>query len=87
MVDGDRGRSGRSDDEERRGPSGRTIVSLVAVALLLWFALANSDQVNVRFFFWDAEVRLVVALGVAAVLGIVIGYFGGRARTRRRLER
>jgi uncharacterized integral membrane protein len=69
----------RSDERDRRTLY-RLLVILVAFGLLLWFGFANSQRVNVDFLLTDRDVRLVYALAVAAVLGVVIGWFAHRSR-------
>ena len=69
--------------EERRGRGRLIALGVVAVALV-WFGLANSQRVQVSFFGYDRQVRLVVALAVAAGLGFVGGYVLGRLRRRER---
>jgi uncharacterized integral membrane protein len=63
--------------EERRVPV-RLIAIVVALGLLLWFGFANSQRVRVDFLVTDRQVRLVYALAVAALLGVVIGFFARR---------
>jgi uncharacterized integral membrane protein len=67
--------------EERRIPY-RLVAALVAFGLLLWFALANSGRVDVDFLVTERRVRLVYALAIAALLGLVIGWFAARERRR-----
>jgi uncharacterized integral membrane protein len=62
-------------------PSGlrpRWIVAGIAAILLVVFALQNSDRVDVDFLFFDAQVRVVTVIVVAAFLGFVVGWFVGR---------
>lgn len=82
--EGEHGDQHGEEELVRRGPSARAILVVVLLALLLWFGLANSARVEVTFFVTDAEVRLIYALGVAAVLGLGVGYLVGRSRERRR---
>jgi uncharacterized integral membrane protein len=63
--------------EERRVPV-RLIAIVVALGLLLWFGFANSQRVRVDFLVTDRQVRLVYALAVAALLGVIIGFFARR---------
>lgn len=63
---------------ERSGLSGKWIAVIVAGALLLIFALQNSERVDVDFFVFDTEARVVTVILVAAILGFVIGFFVGR---------
>jgi uncharacterized integral membrane protein len=63
---------------ERSGLSGKWIAVIVAAVLLLIFAIQNSERVDVDFWVFDAQVRIVTVIVVAAVLGFVIGWFVGR---------
>jgi uncharacterized integral membrane protein len=50
----------------------RIVAVLVAVVLLVAFIAENSSSVTVHFVFFTAHVRLIWALIVAAVLGLVV---------------
>jgi uncharacterized integral membrane protein len=63
---------------ERTGLSPKWIAVIVAAVLLVIFALQNSERVDVDFFVFDTEARVVTVIVVAAILGFVIGYFVGR---------
>jgi uncharacterized integral membrane protein len=72
----------RDDDsttQERRVPY-RLIAMAIALGLLLWFAFANSKRVNIDFLVFERRTRLVYALAVSALLGVIIGWFAGRSR-------
>ena len=64
-------------------PLGLILVGLLAAYGLL-FILFNSDQVNVSFVFFDAEISLVVALLITAGIGFAAGYYLREIRGRRR---
>ena len=67
---------GRPNDE---GASTAKWVTLAVVAVLIVsFVLQNRDRANVDFLFWDADVRLWVALVLAAALGFGAGLILGR---------
>ncbi|MGZ5288513.1 MAG: lipopolysaccharide assembly protein LapA domain-containing protein [Actinomycetota bacterium] len=67
----------------REGLSGKTIAAIVALVVLVVFMLQNRDRANVDFLFWDVDARLWVVIVIAAVLGVVIGWFLGRSRRGR----
>ena len=67
-------------------PLGLILVGLLAAYGLL-FILFNSDQVNVSFVFFDAEISLVVALLITAGIGFAAGYYLREIRGRRRARR
>ena len=55
------------------------------VAYLVIFLLANRQQVNVNFVFFQAEAPLIVALLVSHIIGIVVG--GGVLMVKGRRDR
>jgi uncharacterized integral membrane protein len=61
--------------EYRRESAGLKSVALGTAALLLViFILQNLDQANIDFLFWDWDVAIALSIGIAAVLGFVIGW-------------
>lgn len=68
------------EQEESRRPSGRSIALIVLALLLGWFFLANVEDTDITFFFWDVNAPLFVALLVSAMLGVAVGFVVGRAR-------
>jgi uncharacterized integral membrane protein len=50
----------------------------VLLALGVWFALANTQQVKIRFWVVDTRSPIVAALAIAAVFGGGIGALLGR---------
>lgn len=82
---------GRPTFEYRRESAGLKSVALGTAALLLViFTLQNLDDANIDFLFWDWNVAIALAIGIAAALGFVIGwtvnYVRRRARRARRAE-
>jgi uncharacterized integral membrane protein len=69
---------GRPDQPIRRTSTTRWIVLAVLAALILSFILQNRDRANVDFLFWDADLRIWVALLFAAALGFGAGMILGR---------
>jgi uncharacterized integral membrane protein len=73
---------------KRRGKDDGLPLGLILVGLLaaygLLFILFNSDQVDVSFVFFNAEISLVVALLITAGIGFAAGYAFRELRTRRR---
>lgn len=65
----------RGPNESRLFPlSVRTVVSLVALLLLVVFVAVNFETVTVDLLVARAEVRLGFALIFAALLGLVAGW-------------
>ena len=54
------------------------IVLVVIALLIVSFVLQNRDRANVDFLFWDADIRIWVALLLAAALGFGAGLIVGR---------
>jgi uncharacterized integral membrane protein len=74
-----------SFDYRREGLGGKAIALIIAGVLLLIFFLQNLDAANIDFLFWDRDVAIALAIGIAAVLGFVLGW--GFAWVRRRAKR
>ena len=78
----------RPNFEYRRESAGIKSVALGTAALLLViFILQNLDTSNVDFLFWDWNVAIALAIGIAAALGFVIGWSVNRVRRRARRGR
>lgn len=78
---------GDPDEPIRRGSTTKWVVLAVLAVLILFFVLQNRDRANVDFLFWDADLRLWVALLFAAALGFLAGVILGRITKGRRRER
>lgn len=78
--------SAKRRDHDDGLPLGLILVGLLALYGLL-FILFNSDQVDVSFVFFDAEISLVVALLITAGIGFAAGYSLREIRERRRARR
>ena len=51
------------------------------------FTLQNLDDANIDFLFWDWNVAIALAIGIAAALGFVIGWSVNCVRRRARRAR
>jgi uncharacterized integral membrane protein len=71
----------------RESSTTKWIVLAVLAVLIVSFVLQNRDRANVDFLFWDADLRIWVALLFAAALGFVAGLMVGRLTKGRRRER
>jgi uncharacterized integral membrane protein len=73
----------------RSGIGPRQILIGVLAILLVAFAVANSERVEVSFLVFESQARVVTVIAVAGVLGFAIGYFVGRPgrEQRKRLRR
>jgi len=71
----------------RRGPSGLVaVISSVLGALLAIFAIQNLDSTSVNFLSWDVELPLAATIGIAFVVGALIGSLLNWRRRRSRAK-
>lgn len=71
--------------EYRREGAGVKGVALSTAALLLVvFILQNLEEANVDFLFWEWDVAIALPIGIAAVLGVIIGWVLAWVRRRAR---
>lgn len=71
--------------EYRREGAGFKGVALSTAALLLVvFILQNLEEANVDFLFWEWDVAIALPIGIAAVLGVIIGWVLAWVRRRAR---
>jgi uncharacterized integral membrane protein len=75
---------GDPDQPIREGSTTKWVVLAVVAVLIGSFVLQNRDRANVDFLFWDADLRIWVALLFAAALGSVAGFILGRITRGRR---
>jgi uncharacterized integral membrane protein len=73
----------QSGDSPRRFDS-RQVSTVVAAVLLLWFAIANWQRVEIHFWVLTAHASLSVVIAVSAVLG---GFVTWLARRRARISK
>jgi uncharacterized integral membrane protein len=74
--------------EYRRESAGLKAVALSTAGLLLvTFILQNLDDANIDFLFWDWDVAVALPIGIAAVLGFVIGWSVNWLRRRAKRPR
>ena len=78
---------GDPNEPIRESSTTKWIVLAVLAVLILFFVLQNRDRANVDFLFWDADLRLWVALLFAAALGFVSGVLVGRITKGTRRDR
>ncbi len=82
------GQLGPEGERKKRQPAdmARLVGALIAVVILVAFIVDNSQTVKVGFVFFHADMSLIWALIIAAVLGIIIDrlvIYRGRRRRRR----
>jgi uncharacterized integral membrane protein len=67
----------------RRGDSNwKAIAAIAGGVLLLWFIIANAQQVEVTWWVTDTSTSLIVVILVSALLGAGITYVFTRLRSR-----
>lgn len=62
----------------------RLVVTGVALALLIWFAVANFQDVQIHFWVMSRTAPLIVVVAVSGFLGAVLSTLTSRVRRRRR---
>lgn len=67
-----------SEPTRSRSRDARLVVSGILAALGVWFAVANTTEIRVHFWLVSTRTPVVVALVVAAALGVGIGLLAGR---------
>ncbi len=73
----------RAPESHERVPVRLILIGVLALYLIL-FAVLNSRTVKVSFVFFSTRVSLIVALVLAAALGLLGGYLANEVRERRR---
>jgi uncharacterized integral membrane protein len=58
----------------------RVLILLILAAVLVVWALANTDDVEVDWLFDTSTVPLVIVIAVSAVVGFVLGLLAGQRR-------
>ena len=53
----------------------RVVIAAVAVLAVVWFAFANRQRVNISWWFFDRQSRLIYVIVVSAVLGAIADRF------------
>jgi uncharacterized integral membrane protein len=56
----------------------------VLVVVVIIFIALNSEEVTVKFLFFDASMPLIFALLITTILGMIIGYLVPIVRRHRR---
>ncbi len=77
------------DEPEQSGGSprrfdSRQVSTVVAAVLLVWFAIANWQHVEIHFWVLTVHASLTVVIAVSAVLGGFVTWF---ARRRARISK
>ncbi|HEX6231232.1 MAG TPA: lipopolysaccharide assembly protein LapA domain-containing protein [Actinomycetota bacterium] len=77
-------REGRPEPAVRSGVTLRQVLIGILAVVLIAFAVANFEPVEVNFLLFRTEARVVTVVAVAGALGFVIGYFVGRPTKEQR---
>lgn len=65
----------------------QTVLMVLAVSLLTWFVVSNTEKVRVQFWVVTINVRLIVVILVSAVLGALSALLVSAASRRRAAKR
>lgn len=81
--DRDRSRDGGVEGREpppppRSGVTPRQVLIALLALLLIAFAIANFERVEVNFLLFETRARIITVVAVAGILGFLIGYVVGR---------
>jgi len=71
----------------RQAPPIRLIVGGLIAVLVVWFALVNSQRVEIDFILFERESRLIYIILGSAILGAIAGVLMRRHRQRERRRR
>jgi uncharacterized integral membrane protein len=89
--DGDPGLDRRDRDPlapPRSGIAPKQVLIGVLAIVLVAFAVANFEPIDVNFLLFETRARVVTVIAVAGALGFVIGYFVARpSRAQRKRMR
>jgi uncharacterized integral membrane protein len=79
----------RADDIGRTRPrmSGRHVVALILIGLLVVVAVLNLDDVSVDLIAGSVEMPLIVLIAISGGIGFLAGWLFFRRRERRRDRR
>ena len=72
--------------DERRRLGGGAIAAIGGGALLLIFVLQNTNDVRVKFLFWDFTWPLWLVMIVSALIGALVWFGLGVVRRHRRRQ-
>ncbi len=61
----------------------RMVVTGVAAVLLVWFALANLQKVEIHFWVFSTRTSLVLVVLISGILGSLLTLLGMRRRSGR----
>jgi uncharacterized integral membrane protein len=67
--------------KSEKGLQTRQILTIVAVILLIWFVVQNSESVQIHFWVVSARAPVFLVIVVAALLGGLVAWFARRKRT------
>jgi uncharacterized integral membrane protein len=73
----------RSPAAANRKTGAKTIAAALLAALVILFAVLNSQTVRVHFVFTTARVPMIVVIAVCAAIGVAVGWLIGRRRAAR----
>lgn len=51
----------------------RTIISIIILGVVIWFASGNAGAVRLNLFLWEYSVSLIIIVAVCVLLGFIVG--------------
>lgn len=73
----------RASEGRDRAHDARMVSIGVVVVLLVWFALINTESVDIHFWIFSTRAPVIVVVVIAGLLGALIGALVARRRRRR----
>lgn len=86
MADPTNPQTGAPPPSRDRRRDARLVIIGVVSALLIWFALVNTQDVTIHFWVSSSHAPLIVVIVIAAVLGAAAGALLSWTRRRRRSD-
>ncbi len=75
--------SSEGPPRRHRGRDTRLVLTGILLALLIWFAVANFQEVRIQFWVTTAAAPLIVVIVISGVLGAAVsGLWSWRRRRR-----
>lgn len=84
MAPGSDERHPEERPERHLGRDARLVVTGVAAGLLVWFAVANLQDVDIHFWLASQRSPLIVVIAISGLLGSAVTLLAGRLVRRRR---
>lgn len=60
------------------------IIATIIAILFLIILIQNTEVVEFRFFFWQVAMSRIIMLGLALLIGFIIGYIVAHNKSRKK---